>query len=82
MIHKQARRGLCPRPAKGRRPLETNWIPKAPPLVGSRGKAPRLLLLLSLVLLAVSLSACGRKGWPHPIGPPDQVTYPRAYPAY
>lgn len=32
--------------------------------------------------LLIPLAACGRKGAPAPEGPPDQVTYPRAYPAY
>jgi len=42
----------------------------------------RTLLVTALLIFALALSACGRKGWPHPVGPPDQVTYPRAYPAY
>jgi hypothetical protein len=36
---------------------------------------------LALVLLTASLAACGRKGPPQPPGPPDQVVYPRVYPA-
>ncbi len=36
---------------------------------------------LALVLLTASLAACGRKGPPQPPGPPDQVVYPRSYPA-
>ena len=36
------------------------------------------LTLLALLLLA----ACGKVGAPVPVGPPDQVTYPRTYPAY
>ena len=38
----------------------------------------RLALALALLL---TLSACGRKGPPAPAGPPDQVNYPRSYPA-
>jgi predicted small lipoprotein YifL len=40
----------------------------------------RRALLLAAALL--TLVACGRKASPTPPGPPDQVTYPRAYPAY
>ena len=37
---------------------------------------------LGLTLLAaLALAACGRVGPPRPPGPPDQITYPRAYPA-
>jgi len=39
---------------------------------------PLILLAATLALLA----ACGKKAGPVPPGPPDQVTYPRAYPAY
>ena len=35
-----------------------------------------------LLLAAVGLAGCGKRGAPSPIGPPDQVTYPRVYPAY
>jgi hypothetical protein len=36
-----------------------------------------------LVLAAsLALSACGKKGAPQPPGPPEQVIYPRTYPAY
>ncbi len=37
--------------------------------------------ILPLLALALILSACGRKGPPNPPGPPDQIIYPRAYPA-
>jgi predicted small lipoprotein YifL len=42
--------------------------------------APTLAPILAL-LLALSLVACGKRGPPQPAGPPDQVTYPRTYPA-
>ncbi len=36
-----------------------------------------------LILLALAgLAACGKVGYPVPPGPPDQVIYPRTYPAY
>jgi len=35
------------------------------------------LLVLALVL---AVGACGKKGPPTPVGPPDQVTWPRIYP--
>jgi len=42
----------------------------------------RTLLLIALVVSAVALAGCGRKGWPQPPGPPEKVIYPRTYPAY
>ena len=38
-----------------------------------------ILLLLALTL---GLAGCGKKGAPQPPGPPADVSYPRAYPAY
>jgi hypothetical protein len=38
------------------------------------------MILIAATLLA--LAACGKKAAPAPPGPPDQVTYPRVYPAY
>jgi hypothetical protein len=37
--------------------------------------------LLTLAL-ALALSACGKFGGPQPIGPPDQITYPKTYPTH
>jgi predicted small lipoprotein YifL len=42
----------------------------------------RLLAVALACALLLGLAACGRKGGPLPPGPPDQVTYPRTYPAY
>ena len=39
------------------------------------------MLLVATMLSLLLLSACGKKGSPDPAGPPDQVTYPRTYPA-
>jgi hypothetical protein len=36
--------------------------------------------LLALGALALMLCACGRVGEVRAPGPPDQITYPRAYP--
>ena len=36
--------------------------------------------LLALALL-LPLIGCGKRGPPQPPGPPDQVIYPRTYPA-
>ena len=44
------------------------------------GRAP--LLPLIALAVALALAGCGKKGAPQPPGPADQVTYPRAYPAY
>lgn len=32
--------------------------------------------------LCLGAAACGKKGFPGPPGPPDQVSFPRTYPAY
>ena len=44
-----------------------------------QGAGMRTPLLLVLVL-ALALAACGKKGPPVPPGPPDQITFPRSYP--
>jgi predicted small lipoprotein YifL len=38
-------------------------------------------IVMALLLVAATLAACGRAGGIRPPGPPDQVTYPRAYPS-
>ncbi len=38
--------------------------------------------LLLLALAAALLGGCGKRGGPSAPGPPDQITYPRSYPAY
>jgi predicted small lipoprotein YifL len=35
-----------------------------------------------LLLATLALAGCGKKGPPQPPGPPDQVIFPKAYPAY
>jgi len=35
----------------------------------------------ALLALALLLGGCGRKGWPQPAGPADQIIYPRTYPS-
>jgi predicted small lipoprotein YifL len=37
--------------------------------------------LLLLLLLAVGIGACGKKGPPEPAGPKEKITYPHAYPS-
>ncbi|EHH69353.1 LPS translocon maturation chaperone LptM [Gluconobacter morbifer] len=40
----------------------------------------KTLILVSMAVLALGLTACGRKGSPHAPGPDSDITYPRAYP--
>jgi hypothetical protein len=47
---------------------------------GVSGRAAASVLAL-LLLLAATLAACGRAGTIRPPGPPEQVTFPRAYPS-
>jgi predicted small lipoprotein YifL len=37
-------------------------------------------LFIALLLVAGTLAGCGRAGGIRPPGPPEQVTFPRAYP--
>jgi predicted small lipoprotein YifL len=39
-----------------------------------------LRIVLALLVLAM-VGGCGRKGPPTPPGPPDQIIYPKLYPA-
>jgi predicted small lipoprotein YifL len=45
-------------------------------------KAGGMRAVFLLAALALLLGGCGRKGWPLPEGPPDQVTFPRVYPTH
>lgn len=45
------------------------------------GKARDVKALLVVLPLAVLMAGCGRIGPVRPPGPPDRITYPRAYPA-
>jgi predicted small lipoprotein YifL len=38
------------------------------------------LVVFGLTVLA--LAACGKFGGPSPVGPADQITYPKAYPTH
>ncbi len=38
--------------------------------------------LPALLALLLTLAACGKVGAPSPIGPPDQITYPKVYPTH
>jgi predicted small lipoprotein YifL len=38
-------------------------------------------LVIGLALCA-ALSACGKKGDPSPIGPPNEIIYPKTYPTH
>jgi predicted small lipoprotein YifL len=38
--------------------------------------------VLAVLLLALALSACGKKGPPQPPGPPEDIIYPRSYPTH
>ena len=40
-----------------------------------------ILGVLVLAMVAPLLVACGRSGPPRPPGPPEQITFPRSYPA-
>ncbi len=42
----------------------------------------RLLAVLLAIGSLAPLAACGRAGPPRAPGPPEQVIYPRPYPAY
>ena len=37
---------------------------------------------LIVLLAALALAGCGKKGAPSPPGPADQITFPRSYPTH
>ncbi len=37
-------------------------------------------LVLAVLIAALAVAGCGKRGAPSPPGPPDQVTWPRIYP--
>jgi hypothetical protein len=41
----------------------------------------RVGLLVCCLACFVLLAGCGKRGSPEPPGPPDQVIYPKVYPA-
>ena len=51
---------------------------------GSRRSSGAISAMLFVVLFGTVLAVggCGKKGSPSPPGPPDQITYPRAYPTH
>ena len=49
---------------------------------GSVAGASRMRALLVCLALLSLVAGCGKRGSPQPPGPPDQVTFPRTYPAY
>jgi predicted small lipoprotein YifL len=42
----------------------------------------RLKAVAALVLVALMLAACGKKGPPDPPGPSNEVIWPRTYPTH
>jgi len=38
--------------------------------------------VLAFAVVLGLLAACGKKGPPDPPGPPDKITYPKAYPTH
>ncbi|MDE8345548.1 MAG: lipoprotein [Acidocella sp.] len=38
-------------------------------------------LIVMVLVLCLSLTACGRRGSPTPPGPASSITYPQTYPA-
>ena len=40
------------------------------------------LLLATALAAGLTLAACGKYGSPSPVGPADQITYPKIYPTH
>jgi predicted small lipoprotein YifL len=46
------------------------------------GRMRRAWLLACVLGCVMALAACGKKGPPDPPGPPNEITWPRAYPTH
>lgn len=46
------------------------------------GVGMRACLMAVVMLSALALAGCGKKGPPEPPGPPDQIIWPRTYPTH
>jgi predicted small lipoprotein YifL len=44
--------------------------------------AALFLLLAALMVTALMLTACGKKGPPDPPGPPNEIIWPKTYPTH
>ena len=47
-----------------------------------RRRARAMRRVVAALLAVAVLGGCGKKGAPVPVGPADQITYPRVYPTF